>query len=79
MEQSIEAIRMCGVITIVGFLAGRSGDNETSFQRCLAKMFTLRPVFAGSRVQLEEMIEAVEAHPEVLREGVWAGGASGGV
>ncbi|KAL7903076.1 hypothetical protein HDV63DRAFT_111707 [Trichoderma sp. SZMC 28014] len=67
MEQSIEAIRMCGVITIVGFLAGRSGENEMSFQRCLAKMFTARPVFAGSRVQMEEMVEAIEAHPETLR------------
>lgn len=38
-----------------------------SFQRCLVKIFTARPVFAGSRVQLEEMVEAVEAHPGVLR------------
>lgn len=67
MEQSIEAIKMCGVITIIGFLAGRPGENEMGFQRCLAKMFTARPVFVGSRVQMEEMIEAIEAHPEVLR------------
>ncbi|KAM0452898.1 hypothetical protein ACHAO4_005317 [Trichoderma viride] len=44
-----------------------AGVNEMSFQRCLAKMFTARPVFVGSRVQLEEMIEAIEAHPDVLR------------
>ncbi|KAL9485238.1 hypothetical protein ACSS6W_004027 [Trichoderma asperelloides] len=67
MEQSIEAIKMCGVITIIGFLAGRTGDNEMGFQRCLAKMFTARPVFVGSRVQMEEMVEAIEAHPDGLR------------
>jgi NADPH:quinone reductase-like Zn-dependent oxidoreductase len=68
MQQSVEAIRMSGVITIIGFLAGRSaGANEVSFQRCLAKMFTARPVFAGSRVQLEAMVEAIEAHPDTLR------------
>ncbi|KAK1249779.1 hypothetical protein MKX08_009782 [Trichoderma sp. CBMAI-0020] len=48
-------------------MAGRSGDHEMGFQRCLAKMFTARSVFAGSRVQLEEMVEAIEAHPEALR------------
>lgn len=67
MEQSIEAIKLCGVITIIGFLAGRTGVNEPGFQRCLAKMFTARPVFVGNRVQMEEMIEAIEAHPGVLK------------
>lgn len=67
MEQSIAAIKMCGSIDIIGLLAGRSDENEPSFLRCLGNLFTARGILVGNRVQMEEMIEAIEAHPETLR------------
>jgi NADPH:quinone reductase-like Zn-dependent oxidoreductase len=67
MEQSITAIKMGGSIDIIGFLAGVQDENEPSFLRCLTNLFTARGIFVGSRVQMEEMIEAIEAHPEALR------------
>lgn len=67
MEQSIAAIRMCGVIDIIGFLAGQGGDKEPSFLSCLGNLFTARGVLVGNRVQMEQMIEAIEANPEKLK------------
>ncbi|EHK15337.1 uncharacterized protein TRIVIDRAFT_56510 [Trichoderma virens Gv29-8] len=67
MEQSIAAVKMSGAIDIIGFVAGRTHEDEPTFIRCLANLFTARGVLVGSRVQMEEMIEAIEAHPEALR------------
>ncbi|KAL7792453.1 hypothetical protein V8C37DRAFT_380357 [Trichoderma ceciliae] len=67
MEQSIAAVKLCGAIDIIGFLAGRSDEKEPSFLRCLGNLFTARGVIVGSRAQMEDMIEAIEAHPEALR------------
>ncbi|KAL7943525.1 hypothetical protein V8C42DRAFT_109551 [Trichoderma barbatum] len=67
MEQSIAAVKMCGAIDIIGFVAGGADDQEPAFLRCLANLFTARGILVGSRVQMEEMVEAIEAHPEALR------------
>ncbi|KAL6828684.1 hypothetical protein V8C40DRAFT_196433 [Trichoderma camerunense] len=67
MEQSIAAVKMCGAIDIIGFLAGGGDEKEPSFLRCLSSLFTARGILVGSRVQLEELVEAIEAHPETLR------------
>ncbi|KAM0259852.1 hypothetical protein ACHAQJ_003096 [Trichoderma viride] len=67
MEQSIAAIKMSGAIDIIGFVAGLKDENEPGFITCLSNLFTARGILVGSRAQMEEMIEAVEAHPEALR------------
>ncbi|KAH6606886.1 alcohol dehydrogenase [Trichoderma cornu-damae] len=67
MVQSIAAVKMCGAIDIIGFLADRRSESEPGFMSCVTNLFTARGILVGSRVQMEEMIEAVEAHPEALR------------
>lgn len=68
MNQSIAAIRMDGVISIIGFLGGpnKSGD-EPGFLQCLNNLCTVRGILVGSRVQMEDMNRAVEANVEKLR------------
>ncbi|KAL6867010.1 NAD(P)-binding protein [Trichoderma novae-zelandiae] len=66
MEQSIAAVKMDGIIDIIGFVGG-SADKEPGFLQCLSSMFTARGVLVGSRTQMEDMLEAIEAHPEALR------------
>ncbi|RFU74971.1 alcohol dehydrogenase [Trichoderma arundinaceum] len=67
MQQSIAAVKMAGVIDIIGFLAGTSEEKEPSFLSCLGSLFTARGILVGNRVQMEEMIQAIEAHPEALK------------
>ncbi|PNY25621.1 Zinc-type alcohol dehydrogenase-like protein [Tolypocladium capitatum] len=66
MAQSIAAIRMGGVISIIGYVGGYAKD-QPGFLDCLAKSFTARGILVGSRVQMEDMCRAVEANPERLR------------
>lgn len=61
MAQSLKAIKLEGVITIIGFLGG--GDkNQPGFLDCLMNLCTVRGVLVGSRVQFEEMNRAIEAN-----------------
>ena len=55
MEQSPEAIKMEGVISIIGFLGG-VGEKGPSFLDCLNHVCTVRGVYVGSRVQFEDMV-----------------------
>ncbi|KAM3512494.1 hypothetical protein MY11210_003837 [Beauveria gryllotalpidicola] len=67
MRQSIKAIKMAGVITIIGFVGGRGGEKEPGFLECLSNLFTARGVLVGNRVQLEDMCRAIDANAERLR------------
>ncbi|KAL9069359.1 MAG: hypothetical protein Q9157_006198 [Trypethelium eluteriae] len=67
MKQSLKAIKIDGVISIIGFVAGQTKDQPT-FLDCLTNIATARGVLVGSRMQFEEMNRAVEAadlHPVV--------------
>jgi NADPH:quinone reductase-like Zn-dependent oxidoreductase len=67
MAQSLKAIKIDGVISIIGFLGGFSKDQPT-FLECLNNICTVRGVLVGSRLQFEEMNRAIEAndiHPVV--------------
>ncbi|KAJ0117069.1 zinc-binding dehydrogenase [Diaporthe amygdali] len=69
IEQSLEAIKFEGVISIIGFLA--SQDVKTSVFECLQKVCTTRGAVVGSRAMMEDMIAAIEAndiHPVIDRE-----------
>lgn len=67
MAQSLEAIKIDGVISIIGFLGGMKGEDEPSFLQCLSHLCTVRGVLVGSRAQMEDMCAAIEANPEKLR------------
>jgi NADPH:quinone reductase-like Zn-dependent oxidoreductase len=67
MAQSLKAIAIDGVISIIGFIGGFS-KNQPSFLDCLNKLCTVRGLLVGSRVQFEDMTRCIEAndiHPVV--------------
>ncbi|KAH4050120.1 hypothetical protein HBH98_095900 [Parastagonospora nodorum] len=67
MAQSLKAIAIDGVISIIGFIGGMSKDQPT-FLDCLTGMCTVRGILVGSRLQMEDMCRAIEAndlHPVV--------------
>lgn len=59
MEQSLKAVKIDGVIGIVGFLGGNKAEKEPSFLEALNSVCTVRGVLVGSRVQFEEMVSFV--------------------
>ncbi|KAI4854457.1 NAD(P)-binding protein [Aureobasidium sp. EXF-8845] len=60
IKQSLDAIAIDGVISIIGFL-GQS-DSEPSYLECLLKLATVRGLFVGSRTMYEQMNRAIEAN-----------------
>ena len=60
MAQSLKAIRLEGVITIIGFLAGNAKE-QPSFLECLNTGATVRGALVGSRLQFEDMNRAIDA------------------
>jgi len=60
MTQSVNAIKMEGIISVIGVLTGTS-PKETLMDT-LVRLFTVRGVYVGSKDQLEEMIKAMEEH-----------------
>ncbi|KIY43420.1 NAD(P)-binding protein [Fistulina hepatica ATCC 64428] len=71
MKQSLEAIKIDGIISIIGFVGGSTQEKEPSFLEALSRNCIVRGVYVGSRQQLEAMIRAIEAndiHPVVDKE-----------
>ncbi|GAB0135309.1 hypothetical protein EsDP_00003652 [Epichloe bromicola] len=66
MEQSLKAIRVSGMITIIGFVGGFTKD-QPGFIECLNNFCTTRGILVGSRQQMEDMCRAIEANPDKLR------------
>ncbi|EFQ88163.1 hypothetical protein PTT_16078 [Pyrenophora teres f. teres 0-1] len=67
MAQSLKAVAIDGVITIIGFIGGMSKDQPT-FLDCLNNICTVRGILVGSRLQMEDMNRAIEVndiHPIV--------------
>ncbi len=62
MTQSLEAIRIEGLITVIGFLGGARGVESPSFLLTLQKSCTVRGTMVGSRVQFEQLNRAIEAN-----------------
>src|SRR6187402_3050194 len=61
MAQSLKAIRIDGVISIIGFLGGAAKD-QPSFLEALSNVCTVRGILVGSRTQFEEMNRAIEVN-----------------
>ncbi|KAF2800081.1 alcohol dehydrogenase [Melanomma pulvis-pyrius CBS 109.77] len=67
MAQSLKAIKIDGVISIIGFIGGFSKDQPT-FLDCLNNVCTVRGLLVGNRLQFEDMNRAIEQnniHPIV--------------
>lgn len=61
LSQSIKAIKFEGVITVIGVLTGAAQGNSNVID-ALLKICTFRGLHVGSRVQMEEMMAAIEAN-----------------
>lgn len=55
MAQSLKAIRIDGVISIIGFLAGNAKE-QPGFLDALMNICTVRGILVGSREQFEDMV-----------------------
>ncbi|KAK1758898.1 NAD(P)-binding protein [Echria macrotheca] len=60
MHQSLQAVKLEGVISVIGLIGGR--DTPDTIAEAVRKICTLRGVHVGSRVQMEEMMAAIEAN-----------------
>jgi NADPH:quinone reductase-like Zn-dependent oxidoreductase len=60
MTQSLAAVRMEGVISVIGLLTGVSPKDN--IMEVLSRVCTIRGIYVGSREQLEEMVEFMEKH-----------------
>lgn len=67
MAQSLAAVRLGGLITVVGFVGGPAQQQPPPLTDCLASLCTVRGILVGSRAQMEDMCRAVEADPDRLR------------
>ena len=61
IKQSLNAIKIDGVITVIGFLGGHSKD-EPSFLEVLLHSCVVRGGLVGSRQQFEAMNKAIDAN-----------------
>lgn len=62
MRQSLNAIAMEGVISIIGFLGGVKTEEQPTMLDALMNVCTIRGILVGSRQQFEEMNRAIEAN-----------------
>ncbi|KAG9236345.1 hypothetical protein BJ875DRAFT_232267 [Amylocarpus encephaloides] len=60
LAQSFNAIKIDGVISIIGFLGGVGKEKQPSFLEPLNHICNLRGVLVGNRVQFEDMNRAIE-------------------
>lgn len=60
LEQSLKAIKLEGVITIIGFLA--PSDKQPPLMAALSNVCTVRGIFVGSKQQFEEMNRAIDSN-----------------
>lgn len=60
LEQSLNAIRVAGQISLIGILSGQTCD--INIVKSFVKQARLQGVLVGSRVQQQKMIKAIEAN-----------------
>ncbi|KJX93524.1 zinc-containing alcohol dehydrogenase like protein [Zymoseptoria brevis] len=62
MKQSLQAIAIDGVISVIGFIGGAKGEDQPTMLDALTNICTIRGVLVGSRKQFEAMNRAIEAN-----------------
>lgn len=61
MPQSLKAVKIDGIISIIGFVGGK-GEKQVTFLETLNNICTVRGLLVGSRLQFEEMNASIEAN-----------------
>jgi NADPH:quinone reductase-like Zn-dependent oxidoreductase len=56
VAQSLKAIKIDGVISTVGFVAGGAKSEQPGLVAALMNLCTIRGILVGSRVMFEEMV-----------------------
>ena len=67
-HESLKAIKYEGIITLIGFLGGSTGEQSPSALDALSSMCTIRAIYVGYKAQMEDMVIAFETndiHPVV--------------
>ena len=59
LPQSIDAVRIGGLISLIGVLTGSGGEVPTA--KLMAKQARLQGLIVGSRIHQQEMVRAIEA------------------
>jgi NADPH:quinone reductase-like Zn-dependent oxidoreductase len=67
MKQSVASVKLDGVISVVGAVGKGEAAEMPSILDCWINLFTARGLWVGSRLQMEEMCQAIEANPDKLR------------
>ena len=60
MEQSLKAIALEGLISIIGFLGGATGERRTGFWDCFTNLCMVRGVNVGNKKQFGDMLRFME-------------------
>ena len=61
MAQSLRAVKMEGVINVIGFLGGFKGEEQPNILEVLSRTCTVRGFLVGSRTLFEDMVRAIDA------------------
>jgi NADPH:quinone reductase-like Zn-dependent oxidoreductase len=56
MAQSLKAIKIDGVISVIGFIGGGGVGDKPEFLETLTNICTVRGILVGSRLQFEDMV-----------------------
>ena len=62
MEQSLKAVKMEGIITVIGFVGGAGGEKQPSTLDTLTYTCTVRGILVGSKQQFNEMNRAIDVN-----------------
>lgn len=60
MAQSLKAVKIDGVISIIGFIGGFGDKDAPGFLDVLQNVCVVRGILVGSRVQFEDMVSAIQ-------------------
>ncbi|KAK2034128.1 zinc-binding dehydrogenase [Colletotrichum zoysiae] len=68
LSQSLASVKVDGTIVTTGYAGGEAKGHEVpTFLDSWLSLVTVRGVWAGSRMQMEEVCKAIDAHPDKLR------------
>ncbi|MCJ1445839.1 MAG: hypothetical protein MMC23_006344 [Stictis urceolatum] len=59
LAQSLQAIKLEGVVSIIGFVGGMQ-EKQPTFLECLTNLCIVRGVYVGSKAQFEDMNKAID-------------------
>ncbi|EED21039.1 zinc-containing alcohol dehydrogenase, putative [Talaromyces stipitatus ATCC 10500] len=68
LKQTVKAIKYEGILSIIGFVGGENNVEVPQIVDALSNICTFRGVYVGSKEQMEDMVNAIEAndiHPVV--------------